>query len=511
MLRRALAAVIAVLMFGCGGCRAFASDDVPKTPADLEIVAKMETAKSLIPIGYFQVIVSELQPIADGELYPRLSVGYRHDLDSMLGYAAFRLRRLPLAHAALVRASQSPLATNEDWSWRMHVAKLGNDFADAFVAFKILRDRAPGFEKTLDDRSVSVLDQGFGRLPDAGAQAEWEGYLQASGWRPMNPMFSPDVIRLHYVLSLLDSGRKDEAAVIAETFSEPIVLSVMTADHRFDGITGKNPARFDAAEAVQRRLAQFRREALDQPQSLSLQSGIASELYALGRSDEALTIVRKALIMAQQASTEDRMSNPDIAGDYDHALVQESFILFSLGRRDEALGVAAGIGGCRPCGPNTSTALLQARWLVALGRGQEALEHLAPISPADLTLPASMTLAQLKVCASELAGDSTGRSAGMQYLRAHAGDAPTSYIRAQLCMGDVAEAAAYVRASLSDLRLRHLVLAELQVYLPDGAPTPTEALMAARLERLREDPDVRAAVEKVGRIQRQSIRQSDIY
>ena len=143
MFGRSVAVVAALLLFGCGSLPALAQDSLPKTPADLQILVKMETAKSLMASDeQYPVVVSELEPIAEGDVYRGLSPTYRHDLDVMLGYAAFRLQRPSLAHAAYVRATGSPLATHDDWVWRMETAKLDTDFDDAYVAFKTLRASA---------------------------------------------------------------------------------------------------------------------------------------------------------------------------------------------------------------------------------------------------------------------------------------------------------------------------------------------------------------------------------
>ncbi len=510
MFGRTLAVVVVALLFHCD---AFAQDNLPKTPADLQIVVKMETAKSLMASDeQYPVIVSELEPVAaDGELYRRLSPAYRHDLDVMLGFAAFRLQRPSLAHAAYVRASSSPPATYDDWVWRMETAKLDADFDDAYLAFKTLRARVPGFEQGLDDRTVSVLDQGFGRLKDASAQPDWESYLAAQGWRPHDPLFSPDVIRLHYAISLLGSGHSDEAARLADTFTEPIVLAVIGADRRFDAITAGDPSHWDGAAAAQRRLLSFQSQARAHPQSLAWQSAVASQLYGLGRSVEALAVVQKALATAQQTSATERVVSPGFSGDYDHALGQKSFFLFSLGRYDEALGVAAGVGACGPCGPNTDTALLQAHWLVDLGRGREALDQLAPVSMSNLTLPSRMTLAQLRACAAGQTGEADIRLEAMRYLEGHGSDDPSRLIRAQLCFADTAAAASTVRASLADPRQRHIVLAELQLYLPDGVLTPLQVATEDRLQQVRDNAEVRAAVAIYGRIRRQAIRKDELY
>jgi hypothetical protein len=183
------------------------------------------------------------------------------------------------------------------------------------------------------------------------------------------------------------------------------------------------------------------------------------------------------------------------------AVNQESYLLFVLGRRDEALGVVEG-AGCNVCGRNVDPVLMQAEWLIDLGRGRDALERLGQISAADLVLPARSRLASSKVCAATEAGDRSAIPDRIAYLRGHRLEDPWALVKAELCLGDEDAAASAAASGLADPRERDRVLQRLQVFLPLPDPTPWETQMGQRLDALRARPDVTAAVARVGRIQK---------
>jgi hypothetical protein len=504
VLARAFRIAAGLLCLGLCACHAArAAMPSPATRADIEYLAKITTAEGMTQTGECPGAVSELEPIASGPDYGRLSDPYRHKLDEALGLCAFRLKRARLAHAAFRRATASALADSEDWFWLLESAKLDADFGEVFAAFKVLRERAPGFEEALEDRSVAVIDQGLGTLASPEPQRAWEDYLEARGWDGHGNRGALEEVLLHHALNLLDQGKADHAARAAAGLTRSEVLEAAGADRRFDAIRARSPGHLDPAAAAQLRLRRFTELSRSDPGSLDWRSAMASELNDLGRSAEALSVVQKALAAAQQTPIAEQMRDPNWRASYQLALVQKSYLLFSLGRYEEALGVASGVG-CGGCGPNTDAALLQARWLVALGRGQAAMDQLTPISNADLTLPARARLAELKVCALRRSGEP------IRYLKAHRADDPRALVRAELCLGDQGAAAAAARSALEDERQRPLMLQELQLYLPDGVLTREQRLLAARLDALRARADVQAAVQRVGRIERLAVRKGEL-
>jgi hypothetical protein len=177
-----------------------------------------------------------------------------------------------------------------------------------------------------------------------------------------------------------------------------------------------------------------------------------------------------------------------------------------LGHQDEALGIATSIGaGLRMRHPNTDEALVIAEWLVDLGRGKEALEQLAPVANETLTFPGQGQLAMLRACAAAQTNDRAVLKENLDRLSQMKTYGPAWLLRALLCANDLAGAAAAVKASLDDPRVRPLMLQELQIYQQEKVRAPFAARIDARLTSLRGRADVLDAVNKVGRINRYDI------
>lgn len=496
---RIVGVALALALALCTGC-AKADYPAPVTATDNLIRAKVDNAYAMINRGGSSIVVEELGPLVASEQYAQLSDGYRHEVDALLGAAALRLHKLPLAQAELRRASQSPLGNDSDrMSW-LEAAQLMNDFSDAYTAFGSLRSHDSELEHAMDDQSIFDIDQGFGALSDPKPQLEWEGYLERYSWRDRGDRVSFENVRLNYATNLLDDGQFATASKVAEDLTEPDALVQVSADRRFDAIRAKDPGRFDPVASTERRLARFETQARAEPTSLEWQTAVVSELIRLNRLTEALAVLHKAMSIA----------NEDASPAWSHrlAVTQESYLLFVLGRRDEALGVAEG-AACSVCGSSADSVLRQATWLIDLGRGGEALERLEPIVAKDLPPWTHARLAALTICAAAQSGARASIPDQMTYLGNHRLEDPWALIDAELCLDDQDGAARATSSGLADPRQRDRVLRRLQIFLPGPEATPWQAQMSRRLDALRVRPDVAAAVGRVGRIEKVALFDSD--
>lgn len=174
---------------------------------------------------------------------------------------------------------------------------------------------------------------------------------------------------------------------------------------------------------------------------------------------------------------------------------------YELGRTDDArtayrAAITAGERGQR----NISQAINFAGWLEAEGRPGEAIDLLRATGP-DLTPHGHMAVASVMACAAEQLGDANALGLAMTYLREHERDNVAARARALLCVNDIDSAAAlYVRRLRDPVEYADALL-ELQIYRAPAHQLPGQAIRAQRRARLRERPEVRAAVGAVGRIE----------
>ncbi len=498
-LKRVLtAALLAALCASAGSC-AKADYPSPVTATDHLLRARVDTASAMIDHGGLQAVVEDLGRIVSSPDYANLSDGYRHEIDELLGMAAYRSRRLDIAEQELRRASQSSLATDDDRALWLQTAVLNSRFDDAYAAFQALIPHAAGFENGLGDRNISDMDVGLGALPDPRPQRVWEAYLDGQGWQAHGDRVAFETVRFDYAVNLLDDGKPDAARKVAGDLSEPDVLVRVAADRRFDAIRAADPDRFDPVASTERRLARFRLLTKADPSGLNMQTAVVSETMRLGRLSDALTVLQPAISSGGGGTLTDGARDPSTSWAVRLAIRQEIALLFALGRRDEALGIAEG-AQCTACGPNFSWALMQTRMLVAVGRGREALDRLNAIPTDALGLRERAEQAAYKVCAAELVQDASIKAAQLLYLRSRRLADPAALVTAELCLGDLDGAAAAAEESLADPRERAGMLEALQVYLPPPSPTAWQSQMAQRMDALRARVDLQAAVNRVGRI-----------
>jgi hypothetical protein len=500
------AAMLAAIVLIQGAARAAQTP----TEADIEHRAQIDTARAVTARGEYSLAYAVLAPIASGSDYTKLSPGLRYEIDAGLAFDALQAGRRDEAHRAAMRAAESPLATPEDWVTRLELARGIADFEDAYATFRVLKRKAPDFAGTLTDFDISDLERGFGTLPNAAAaQFEFEQYLHDLPWRHSDPIFSPDVISYHYAQHLfahLEVGRAD---AVASGISDPEVIAVMRADKRFDNVAGSSTAAKAVDLAAQRRIQTMQQALRATPQSIEIGTELAVNFAHVGRLDDGLAQIEKTIQDAANLPIVDR--DPyTYDTQYMRALAIKAAFVFEEGRHDEALGMAAAITGCN-CLRSWTSALLRGKWLVALGRGSEALTVLGPVVESELPLETRTELRTLLVCAASEAHSKAGEKS-LAELRARAGVEPVALIRAFVCLNKPDDAASIAGASLANPGSRALILEEMQRFRPEKTVTDYQAEIARRWDAIRTRPDMQQAVAKVGRINAYNIvKQGDLY
>jgi tetratricopeptide (TPR) repeat protein len=347
---------------------------------------------------------------------------------------------------------------------------------------------------TLTGRQVERLDVLFGAVADARKARLALGRAlerQRSAFYDGN---DASLAWAYYIEALLEAGDTDRAKALGARVTDPVVIIAMNADRRFDPVIEANPKLKDPVAAAQRRLAWTREEARRQPRSLAARVAVIRALVALDRPQDAL----EAAEDATRAMAGGTRANPTFDDMNDQSQIIEAWkdgMLVRLGHREQAIAALTSTAACH-C-EALSTLQLGSVYLHA-GDARQAQRWLQDVE-TDLLVTDDLTaLTQERVCAAAQLGDRAGVDAGLAYLQAHAAWSGRAVVAALLCAGRADDAARTFRSQLENPRTRLLALQSAQIYADPDHEAFT-ARQRADWARMLARPDVREAVDKVGR------------
>ena len=182
-------------------------------------------------------------------------------------------------------------------------------------------------------------------------------------------------------------------------------------------------------------------------------------------------------------------------------LNMRGYFLYDLGRTEEGRAALAEAAGLEERGEvNVSNIINYGGYLVAEGRAAEVVALIPRIGRAS---PYGQGwIESLRACAGAQLNDEAQRKKGLEYLAAHEADNPAAYSRALLCSNDLDGAAALMIRRLGGKDTRTGALLSLQVTpLTRTDSLPFARTLRARFTAVRDRADVRAAVDRVGRIE----------
>jgi hypothetical protein len=333
------------------------------------------------------------------------------------------------------------------------------------------------------------------QAPDAvEAHLEIGRQLEREDWRPEAGDDDLGAIWLPYLEALVERGDETKAAAVAERITNPASLIAMQADRRFDKLIAASPARFDPEASAQRNLARARGLAESHPQYLAPKIAVISALDYLDRPVESLAIANEALRAigrdAGGRSFADENLVTEISSQRDDALMR-------VGRDQEAIDAATANAQATRTPYDYQ---LLGRTLVRVGHGADALYWLRRGHCDCLGVHLRMQSMRATACADVQVGDQNGLRQQLEWMSAHEAWNPVAVVDALVCADRINEAAEAIVRHLADPRTRLETLVGLQSYAPAPNRPKFTTVLDERYASLAARPDVRAAVDKVGRI-----------
>jgi beta-barrel assembly-enhancing protease len=433
----------------------------------------------------------DARELVDGALLQSLDSEQQYQALFLAARLAIDLERIADANALLRRSSETEHATLNDWFGRFRTGVEVKDYSDALFALKQLVARFPDKLATIYPPSIYVALRDLRSDSRADVATEILEILFAGRWLA-DAGQEPSGAWRDLALARLERNDLAGAVEVAARIASPEVLIAMRADKRFDAVVAALPSRFDIERAVDGQLESLRKAVATAPDKIEPLSLLVFALRSAGRFDEGLALADDALA---------RATNPNRVSPYSDGSTQvvwlrnaRSEILWTMGRHAEAadeLKKASDVEG------NVSQRINYAGLLVKLGRGREALPLLRDL---DASAYGRMQAATLEVAAANQAGDRRAATRALAYLHAHESDAIGALQSGLMSMRDVDAAARLFIKRLESTEWRGDALLEAQTYV-DAPRTPHESETAAGLAALLARPDVRAALESVGRIE----------
>jgi len=402
------------------------------------------------------------------------------------------------AFSTLKRATEMASAGELDWHFYRWAAHDAHDFGQELAALTTINQRFPEQFNRYDRSYVhSVLNQAGLEIPRDEARFRLIQALHDMHWGDGYPFDDLDELWRALILHDLEHGQLAQAhALTAELRSDGVIAEMLT-DKRFDVVTAGAQVDHDLVGLARRELARRQAESAAAPDKLEGVISTAEQMYSMGMKDDALKLIDEAISRVHTGASP---AFSDAVARMNWAYDLRSRILFASGRSDEALGeMERGAVFSENGAANVSQQLNLGWTYVRLERPKEALEAVNKVT-GNMSDYGQMVKDGVLACAYAELGDATAAAKAMDAVKANPSALPGTLIENALCTNNLDLAASQLIASLNneDHRLDALSMVQTN-HLYQTAP-PFEAEMRHRTQLLRERPDVKAAVDKVGRV-----------
>lgn len=434
----------------------------------------------------------------DDPRFATLDAAERHALLSAAAWSRAQHRELESARDLYLRATSLVGTDPDDW-YRLALVELDMGHHDAAaVAFTRLVEGWPELLVNLDPLALQSML--YGTEPDSPARLGMMQALFDANWRSAGGMES----NVWYQLALrrVIRGERDLARAPIRRVTDPWSILHLRVDKRFDGLVDRDAWSFDVGLAAKRWVERLRQDSASTPDRLEPRVQLSYAMLTAGMHDELLALVDDTLAAITGAAPG---KQPFVDLEQQAWLMNNRAIaLRRLGRHDEALAELERASHLTEHGePNVSQALNLGQFRCQLGRPEQALQAIAHAGD-DISGYGKMVEASVRHCAALQLGDGAGAREALDYLEAHRDDGQIIYMEGLLNETRL-DAAAEVLLELLDLPdERAGALALVQEYDAD-VPFPFNRKRDANLKALIARPEVRAAIDRVGRIEHQPI------
>ena len=463
--------------------------------AEAGVADRLAEIRRLALAGKEDMAYEALAGLVDAPDFDTLAEVQRYEARSAAGSLAWRSHEHARALTHLRLATEYAQARAHDWESRAWLEVITDDRNAAATSLVELLRRAPERAPDLDGQLL------WGALAADHASPGRLALLRTLFELDYAPRHTGDASELWRYLAELQvaRGETDAARAALARIGTASSLVKVLADRRYDALIDRDAPQFDLARAGQARVADLRARAILAPDVLETQVELVAALLSIGEDADALALVDEIVANATAADAGQhpgyRDTNEQLPWAYNYAATA----LVRLGRHDDAVDyLRRGTGMDESGVPNVSQTLNLGQLYNNLGRHEEALETVENVV-ANMSTIGHMVQANARLRAALDTGDREGADAAMAFVRANRDESPGILLESLVEAGDLDEAAAEVIAMLESPEDRADALDMLQPYA-EGPALPGEKRYNDNWRRLENRADVKAAVERVGRI-----------
>jgi tetratricopeptide (TPR) repeat protein len=419
----------------------------------------------------------------------------RHDLVRQAANDASEAKQWREALALFQRAAAMPERDGDDLYGIYVCFNNLEDRRAAVVALTaVLRESPASIPEQDEDVIARTFRHSHELLPGDGARlllldAAFEAHYRTS----LGEVLGQEWIAL--AGELLLRGDTGKAARVLAELDRPLDLVDARADKRFAALVDAQPARYDVAAAVRKRVERMQALVAKKPRSLEALIALAGAQKSSGQPAAALALLDRAL--TRVAAFDDRESLVNWLHN------ERSYVLWNLGRRDEStaellLGMEAPESGTS----NISQRINLAERYVDMGRPELAVKTLDELA-REPTPYGRMAAELVRLAAADELGDRAKMQVSLEYLRGHEADAPHLLREGLVLAGLLDDAAQIFIGELDDSQFRTSALHEVQEFDPilSAGRASTPARWLTYWKRMLARPDVKATIARYGRVQ----------
>jgi tetratricopeptide (TPR) repeat protein len=422
---------------------------------------------------------------------------------------AFRILLLgSLLLAPVASAAQSPEFSK--WNFdrlasRMESAQRERDQVSYVAALTTVARKFPSRLEELTPQSIHAAMRGEWTSPASpNAMGDMYESLFAANWK-VNGRESA-TLQYWYIHLLIEQQRWSKADEVVRRIRSTDLALRLKSDRRADPLVQANPEIFDIDAMMVLQLKELEETAQQFPRRLSAWSSLFSAYREAGKFRQILAVTDELLAAAARAGSAERVFEDPEALNWVHDHRARAWQgLGDWAAAEREFRVAANLSEVGNA--NVSNGLNLANLLAEKGEAESALQVLSSLSKTKARLSAygRMTEMRARHIAALSSRNPEAAATALEYFRNNRDAAPPIFLEALIREQKFDEAAAEFDRWLADPARRSDALDYVQDYAKVPHLLPAQQEYIPNFEAWLKREDVRASVDKVGRIEKVSM------